>query len=101
MFRRLADAGRVVQISIDGKVVTAQVGDSVMAALLLNGVTRFHRSSAGNDPRGPFCGMGVCFDCLVTIDGEGSRQACQTQVMEGMVIETGDGRRDIVKEGAR
>jgi len=101
MFRRLVDTGRSVQISIDGKAVTAKAGDSVMAALLLNGVTRFHRSNAGNDPRGPYCGMGVCFDCLVTIDGEGGRQACLTQVMEGMVIQTGDRRRDIVKEGTR
>ena len=46
-----------------------------------------------NTPRGPYCLMGVCFDCLVAIDGVGSRQACLVRVREGMRIETQRGKR--------
>jgi sarcosine oxidase subunit alpha len=45
-------------------------------------------------PRAPYCLMGVCFDCLVTIDGVGSRQACLVPVQRGMNVETQQGRRE-------
>ena len=45
-------------------------------------------------PRAPYCLMGVCFDCLVTIDGVGSRQACLVPVREGMAVETQQGKRE-------
>jgi predicted molibdopterin-dependent oxidoreductase YjgC len=45
--------------------------------------------------RGPYCMMGVCFDCLVVVDGVGSRQGCMTRVRDGMVVETQNGRREL------
>ena len=96
MFRRLDDAGRTrVSFFIDGAAAEAQVGDSVAAALLLNGVRTCRTSVVGGEPRAPYCLMGVCFDCLVTIDGVGNRQGCQVRVADGMRVETQHGKREI------
>ena len=89
MFQRLHDPVRTVSILVDGAEVVAAEGDSVAAALLLAGMSTFRRMAKDHAPRGPYCGMGVCFDCLVTIDGEPNRQACLTPVREGLRVETG------------
>lgn len=77
---------------VDGRPVAAFPDDSVSAALLAAGVAAFRTNPVDGRPRGPYCGMGVCFDCLVTIDGVANRQACLTQVRDGMRVETGGGR---------
>lgn len=66
--------------------MTARPGDTVAAALLAAGVARFRATPPSGAPRGPWCLMGVCFECLVEIDGHPSRQACQTLVVEGMRV---------------
>jgi len=89
MFRRLPDAaGAVVAITIDGLPFAARAGDSVAAALLLAGRMRTGATAVSGKPRAPYCGMGVCFECLVTIDGVESRQGCLVAVRDGMRIET-------------
>jgi NADH dehydrogenase/NADH:ubiquinone oxidoreductase subunit G len=91
MFRRLPDAsGEKVTISLNGKTIVAWKGDTVAAALLAAGCDQFRKSAVGAVPRGPYCLMGVCFECLVTIDGVRNRQACMIPVTEGMRVETGD-----------
>ena len=101
MYRRLPEesAGDTVRLVVDGRAVVAQRGDTVAAVLLLAGVAALRRTPKSASPRGVYCGMGVCFDCLVTIDGEGSRQACLVPVAEGMTVETGAARR-VLAEGA-
>lgn len=94
MFKRLADAGAAVALTIDGKPVQARSGDTVAAALLAAGIDRFRTTPVTGAPRLPYCLMGVCFDCLVTIDGVGSRQACLVPVHEGMTVETQFGNRE-------
>jgi D-hydroxyproline dehydrogenase subunit gamma len=94
MFKRLADAGAAVALTIDGKHVQARNGDTVAAALLAAGVDRCRTTPVTGAPRLPYCLMGVCFDCLVTIDGIGSRQACLVPVREGMTVETQQGKRE-------
>jgi predicted molibdopterin-dependent oxidoreductase YjgC len=94
MFRRLPEDRRVeVALSIDGRAIVARQGDSVAAALLANGVSRFRTTPTGDRPRGPFCMMGACFDCLVVIDGVANRQACMTRVHAGMQVQTQHGRK--------
>jgi predicted molibdopterin-dependent oxidoreductase YjgC len=96
MFRRLPEDRRAeVALSIDGRAIVARQGDSVAAALLANGVGRFRTTPVGDKPRGPFCMMGACFDCLVVIDGVANRQACMTSVREGMKVQTQHGRKTI------
>jgi D-hydroxyproline dehydrogenase subunit gamma len=93
MFKRLAEPSPVA-ITIDGKPVQARAGDTVAAALLAAGVDRCRTTPVTGAPRLPYCLMGVCFDCLVTIDGVGSRQACLVPVQEGMKVETQIGKRE-------
>ena len=85
-FRRLEAEGPTLRFTFEGKAMTARAGDSVAAALLAAGVARFGERPAGGAPRGPWCMMGVCFDCLVEIDGIASRQACNTPLAEGMAV---------------
>jgi thioredoxin reductase/bacterioferritin-associated ferredoxin len=100
MFRRLTDARRpALSILIDGVAVQAQEGDSVAAALLAAGHVACRTSAVSGALRAPYCLMGVCFDCLVTIDGVGNRQACLVPVRGGMRIETGQGKRDFYESG--
>lgn len=95
MFRRLRDAPkRTLRVTIDGKRIDAQEGDTVAAALLAAGYRQTRVSAVSGAPRGPYCMMGVCFECLVTIDGVGNRQACLIPVAENMAIETQTTRRE-------
>lgn len=82
-----------VNVQLDGKPVKLRRGLNVAAALLEAGVNQFRRTPVSASPRGPFCMMGVCFDCLLTIDGLANQQACVIEVCEGMIIErqTSDG----------
>src|SRR5262249_54187679 len=96
MFRRLPDAKEViVDVTIDGRAEKARAGDTVAAALLSAGVLASRVSDVSGAPRAPYCMMGVCFECLVTIDGVGNRQGCLIPVHAGMRIETQRARREI------
>ena len=94
MFKRLAEPGKPVALTVDGKAVHASSGDTVAAALLAAGIEHCRTTPVTGAPRAPYCLMGVCFDCLVTIDGVGSRQACLVPVREGMKVETQQGKRE-------
>jgi D-hydroxyproline dehydrogenase subunit gamma len=95
MFRRLTEAGRpALTIVIDGACVQAQAGDSVAAAMLAAGHRISRTAPASGAPRAPFCLMGACFECLVTVDGVGNRQGCMVEVRDGMRIETGQEKRE-------
>jgi len=94
MFKRLAEVGAPVAITVDGKAISARAGDTVAAALLLAGIDHCRTTPVTSAPRAPYCLMGVCFDCLVTVDGVGSRQGCLVSVRDGMTIETQLGKRE-------
>jgi predicted molibdopterin-dependent oxidoreductase YjgC len=96
MLKRVAEReGADIPFYIDGRKATARAGDSVAAAMLACGVGVCRQTPAGGVPRGPYCMMGTCFDCLVTIDGVASRQGCMVPVAAGMRVETQRGKRDI------
>ena len=78
--------GAPVPFEFEGTPLTARPGDSLAAALLAAGVQQFRDTPVSGAPRGPFCLMGACFDCLVEIDGQPNRQACLTQVRPGMAV---------------
>ena len=99
MFRRSEQDRRPhVQIFVDGVAIGARQGDTVSAALLASGRDVRRSTAVSGAPRLPYCMMGVCFDCLVTIDGVGNRQACLIPLRAGMRIETQDGARAIAEE---
>jgi predicted molibdopterin-dependent oxidoreductase YjgC len=83
-----ARLGQAVTLTVDGESVQAYEGETVAGALLADGRRTLRRTRKTGEPRGLFCGMGVCFDCLVTVDGRADVRACITPVAEGMVVET-------------
>jgi predicted molibdopterin-dependent oxidoreductase YjgC len=79
--------GPAVTITVDGRPIAAFPGESVATALLAAGIRQLRRSAVLGAPRGPFCLMGVCQDCLVTVDGR-AVLGCQVAVVAGMRIAT-------------
>jgi len=95
MFQRLTRERELsLTIFIDGTATPARHGDTVAAAMLGSGYVACRTTAVSGAPRGPYCLMGVCFDCLVKIDGDANRQACMTTVQDGMRIETQRGKRE-------
>ena len=87
---------RMVQIVVDGRHVDVPENASVAVALLFAGVGVFRHTPVGDAPRAPYCMMGVCFDCLVEIDGSPNQQACMVRVREGMEVKAMAGARALV-----
>ena len=77
----------IVTLIVDGLAVTMPAGSMVAAAILKSGRDSFRRSVPG-EPRGPLCGMGICFECRVKIDGEAHCRSCQTLCENGMDVRT-------------
>ena len=75
-----------VTITFEGKAMTVPAGVSVAAALLVGGVQDFRSSLVSQATRAPYCMMGVCFECLVEIDGVLARQSCIVTVQDGMQV---------------
>jgi predicted molibdopterin-dependent oxidoreductase YjgC len=95
MFKRTHDDGQSIELTIDGQTIQARAGETVAAALLLAGIDHFRTTPVSGAPRAPYCMMGVCFDCLVKIDGLGNQQACMIVVRPGMRVERQQGRREL------
>ena len=83
--------GEMISVTVDGQSITAYEGETVAAALWAAGIRTLRTTAKGGAPRGVFCGIGVCQDCLVAIDGRPSQQACRTAVRDGMTIATQSG----------
>jgi predicted molibdopterin-dependent oxidoreductase YjgC len=79
------ERGAQLSLTLDGRTVTAYEGETVAAVLLAEGHIAT-RSTRSGSPRGVYCGMGVCFDCLVVVDGAPNTRACVTSVREGMQV---------------
>ena len=77
----------IVTLIVNGVSVTMPMGSMVSAAILKAGTNAFRRSVSG-EPRGPLCGMGICFECRVIIDGEAHCRSCQTLCRNGMDVRT-------------
>lgn len=95
MFLRLHDDAPRIGFTLDGEAVEGRAGDTVAAALLALGRHACRETAVSGAARGPYCMMGVCFDCLVVIDGTGNRQGCLVPLAEGMAVETQHGRREV------
>ena len=86
-------APRSLRLMLDGVPVLARPGESVAAALLAHSGGATRQTPVTGAGRAPYCMMGVCFDCLVTIDGHPHVQACMVSAREGMVIQRQIGAR--------
>ena len=98
LFRRLTgDDGEETGLTVyfEDLPIAARAGETVAAALLAAGIVHFRTTLVGGTARGPYCLTGVCFDCLLQIDGQANRQGCMTQVRDGMRIKAMSGPRPL------
>jgi D-hydroxyproline dehydrogenase subunit gamma len=77
-----------VAFTFDGRPMTAEAGQTVGAALLAAGVRSWRRTRSGGRPRGLFCGIGTCFDCLVDVNEDRAVRACLALVRDGDEVRT-------------
>ncbi|MDQ1035141.1 putative molibdopterin-dependent oxidoreductase YjgC [Streptomyces sp. V3I8] len=78
-------------VTFDGREITVLPGRTIAAALWSAGVVSWRTTRATGEPRGVFCGIGVCFDCLVTVNGRPDQRACLVRAEPGDVIRTQEG----------
>lgn len=101
MFKQLpADEADLVAIFFDGQALQVPKGISVAAAVLTRDPGHTRTTPVSGSKRLPFCMMGVCYDCLMVIDGQANRRACATYVEEGMRIETRQGVGPALESGS-
>ena len=84
---KLPERQQLISFFVDGEALSAYPGDTIASALYAQG-KRAWRVSRSGDHRGLFCGIGLCFDCLVTVDGKANQRACVTTVAPGMQVIT-------------
>ena len=77
-----------IEFTFDGESISAITGQSVAAALLAANQRALRKTRFNNNERGVFCGIGVCFDCLVVIDGITNQRACLIEAGPGMKVQT-------------
>jgi predicted molibdopterin-dependent oxidoreductase YjgC len=88
MFKRLDDTPeKLVTVTIEGQPVAVPAGETVAAAVLVSGIGHTRTTPVSGTPRAPFCLMGVCYECLMVINGQANQRACREVVEEGMTIE--------------
>jgi predicted molibdopterin-dependent oxidoreductase YjgC len=89
MFRQLPNNdAEMLQVFLNGKSVQVQKGTTVAAMALTDGLRHTRTTPISKSKRAPFCMMGVCYDCLMVIDGKANQRACATYVKEGMRVDT-------------
>ncbi|MHB9856970.1 (2Fe-2S)-binding protein [Streptomyces sp. YIM S03343] len=76
----------LVEITFDGRPLTGIAGQTIACIALAAGITAWRRTSREGRPRGVFCGIGVCFDCLVTVNGVRDVRACRRRAEQGDVV---------------
>lgn len=83
------DESTPVTITVDGESVTGIAGQSIAGVVMACGQLELRRTASEGRPRGVFCGIGVCFDCLVEVNGVQDVRACQRKVRDGDAVVTG------------
>jgi hypothetical protein len=87
LFRSLDGSSTLVEVIVDGQAIRLPDGLPLAAALLTSGVSTFHRSVRADEPRGPLCLMGSCFQCVAVVDGVVNQRTCRLKVRAGMTVE--------------
>jgi len=84
-----------IAVEVEGRIVLVPAGASAAAAVLMAGLSSIRETPVGASERGPYCMMGICFDCLAEIDGAPNRQSCMVAARPGMRIRRQRGARAI------
>jgi predicted molibdopterin-dependent oxidoreductase YjgC len=80
-----------IAFTFDGEPMHAEAGQTIAAALMADGIVSWRSTRFGDSPRGILCGIGVCYDCLLTLNGEPNVRACVTRVEAGDDVRRQDG----------
>jgi len=83
------------ELTFDGRAVPFRDGQTVGAALMAAGISSWRSTRGRGEPRGLFCGIGVCFDCLITVDDRRAQRACLTDACDGQVVHSDDPARPL------
>lgn len=83
----MSDRKQPILLTVNGAAITVAPGTTVAAAVAIAGAAT--RTSISGEPRGPLCGMGICFECRVTIDGMPHQRSCQILCAPGIEVVTG------------
>ena len=78
----------MISIMVDGIKISAREGETIAAALLAAGIRVSRYTQKRHEPRGLFCGIGQCTDCVMVVNGVPNVKTCVTPVSEGMTVET-------------
>ncbi len=79
-----------VSIEFEGRRLDGVLGQSIAGVLLANGIESWRSTPLGGEPRGVFCGIGICFDCVVVVNGRRDVRACQRRAVDGDLVERQD-----------
>lgn len=93
------ERGEPFEFSFAGQPVRAYPGETVGTALMAAGIATFRLTRQGARPRGIFCGIGICFDCLVVVEGRLNQRACLTPARSGLVVLPQAGAGELEPEG--
>jgi predicted molibdopterin-dependent oxidoreductase YjgC len=83
--------GQSVTFTFDGREMVAMAGQTLAAALMASGVRSWRDTRVSHSPRGLYCGIGVCYDCLITLNGQPNTRACLVTVRSGDIVRTQEG----------
>ena len=86
-FRAVETSTHLIDVVVNDTTIVAREGQSLAASLLSAGIDSFHHSIRLQQPRGPFCFMGSCFQCVATVDGRSNVRTCRVVVRAGMRVE--------------
>jgi len=82
------EKGKEVKITVDGNIIKAFEGEMIATTLVAEGIKVFRYTSKYNEPRGLFCAIGRCTDCVMVVNNVPNVRTCTTPVEDGMVIKT-------------
>lgn len=95
-FKLLPDnTAQTLTVIVNGEAVTVPQGFTAVAAMLLQGDGATRTTALSGEGRAPYCMMGLCFECLMEINGEPNQQGCLITVTEGMRINRQQGKREV------
>lgn len=92
MIEGVSPQRELVVFTFEGETLTGWAGEAIASAIMRAGIMTLRRTRIGDAPRGYFCGMGLCWECAVHIEGQGVVRSCSHPVGEGQVISFADGR---------
>lgn len=77
-----------ISFTFNGDEFSCESGQSIAAALIASGTRELRTTRFGNEPRSIFCGIGICYDCVVVVDGVANQRSCLIEAKQGMKVES-------------